>query len=234
MVGTEEEQGSEAAFDLRWCRDSLCRVSGLYRRRPDGDLQYDGERPGSGWHAHGYFPRWLWLLLDGAAERVRVWKRRWLLAGTTRTCHSRPPDDPPRMRSCTLVVALVLWSWLAGEAGLHGCTPVLPDLGERPCSRTAQRWLARARPNALQIQQAVRSAVIERSEPRPVERLFPRGLPPPPGLLRRRWQDPPLVASLWRALALALHGASALLLPVTLLLAEARGRWEGAIDSPLP
>jgi len=198
----------------------------LYRRRVGGDLQYDGVRPGAGWHAHGYFTRMLWTLVDGEVVRRRLWKRRWLLTGTTRTQHSRPPDDVASVWSCTLVVVLKLWAWLDGAHGLlhRDRREASPSLEEHGSPRTTQRWLARASRLSEQTQHVVRRAVIERSEPRPVEQLFPRGLPPPEALRRRTWRDAPRVVEVWRALALLIFGAEKLETPIPIVLAEARRR----------
>jgi hypothetical protein len=203
---------------------SLFAVSGLYRVRCDGHLQYDGVRPDGGWVAHGYFSRLLWMLVNGRPVRRRLWKRRWLSPDGRRTCHSRPPEDIQSLRSCMLIVVLKLWALLDGSAGLHTSREVLPELEGHVSPRTTSRWLRRVLPRGLELQQAVRRAVIERCEPRPIERWFPTGLPPPQGLLCRRWRDPSAVTTLWRALALLLVGAIELSVPTALLLAEARGR----------
>jgi hypothetical protein len=205
-------------------RGSLFAVSGLYRVRGDGDLQYDGARPDEGWNAHGYFSRLLWMLVEGRLVQRRLWKRRWLSPDGGRTCHSRPPEDVPSLRSCALIVVLKLWALLDGTTGLHTSPEVLPALEGHVSPRTTSRWLRRALARALELQQAMRRAVIERCEPRPIERLFPAGLSPPQGLLCRRWRDPSAVATLWRALAILLAGAIELSVPSALLLAEARGR----------
>jgi hypothetical protein len=44
---------------------SLFVAGSVYTRRPDGDLCFNGERPGPRWHGHGYFPRRLWMLEEG-------------------------------------------------------------------------------------------------------------------------------------------------------------------------
>jgi hypothetical protein len=123
---------------------------------------------------------------------------------------------------------LKLWAWLTSDVGLCHYDEVSVGLKKHGSHRSVQRWLARALPHALKIQQHIREAIIERSEPRPMEQMFPRGLSPPEGLLRRRWQDPHAVVTLWRGLALLLGGASRLDVPTTVLLAEARGRWTAA------
>ena len=216
--------GALAAL-TRVVSDSLFVVSGVYGRRRGGALQYDGERPGPGWHAHGWFGRWLFVLEGGELRRVRLWKRRWRarrVAGGT--CHSRPPDDVPSVWSCSLIVLLTLWGWLDGPDGVERARGVVPGLEDHPSSRTARRWLERALPHALELQQRLRLAVVERSEPRPPEILFPSGLSPPAGLVRRRWQAPDAIEQLWRALALVFLGSAKLRVPASLLLAEARRR----------
>jgi hypothetical protein len=203
---------------------SLLAVSGLYRVRRNGDLQYDGVRPEGGWAAHGYFSRRLSMLDEGQWVRLLLWKRRWLSPDGAHTCHSRPPEEILSLGCCALIVVVKLWPWLNGEEGVHTSPEVVPEMEGRVHPRTVERWLHRMLPRALEIEQAIRRAVMERCEPRPVERLFPTGLSPPLGLLRRRWRDPPAVATLWRALAVLLVGAIELSVPASLLLAEARGR----------
>ena len=213
-------------------RDGLHVVSSAYRSRSDGSLQYDGVRPGPGWHAHGYFAVEMLVLAHGVVRRKVLHKRRWFEPDTKVTCHSRPPDDPVGARSSTLVVFLSLWAWLTSR-GLRSRMhePVFPDLDLAVSRRTVQRWLRRALLSASETQQAIRMAVIERSEPRPAERLFPQGLPPPRGLLRRHWKDPAPVSRLWRALVIAVAGSIQLRTPMSILLAEARGRWDDRSDS---
>ncbi len=207
-----------------WVSNSAFRVTMVYSRRSNGDLQFDGVRPEGGWHAHGYFAVLLWMVEQGQPRRMRVWKRRWLLVAEGRTVHSRPPDQLPYIRSCTLVIVLLLWSWLDSDRGVQTHRQVIPALEGLVSPRTAQRWLRRGLPHAMTIQQRIREAVIERSEPRPVEHLFPCGLSPPEGLRRRRWRDPAEVWKLWRGLALLMIATTGLNTPVAVLLAEARGR----------
>jgi hypothetical protein len=213
-----DEQIAEAS------QNSLALIGGGYVVGEDGGLEYRGERPGPGWHIHGWLERWLWVLVAGIPERRRLRKRRWLCVSTGGTCHSRPPDDWGATYFCWLFVVLKLWPWLNGTAGLHNATEVSHALDDRPCSRTVQRWLQRANRAALEIQQAIRSALIERCEPRPIEHLFPRGLSPPESLTRRRWREPESVATLHRALTMLFTGVVEFGIPTTVLLAEARGR----------
>ena len=205
-------------------RNSLAVLGGGYQRRSNGDLEYAGERPGPGWHVHGWFARQLTILIEGEVCSLTLWKRRWLDVARGATCHSRPADELGRTRFCGVIVVLKLWAWLSSNVGLCHYDEVSVGLERHGSRRSVQRWLARALPHALRIQQHIRGAIIERSEPRPVEQMFPRGLSPPDGLLRRRWQDPNAVVMLWRGLALLLGGASRFDVPTTVLLAEARGR----------
>lgn len=219
MAGTTLDEGSS-----RWCRDSVYALSGLYWRRPDGHWQYNGERPGSDWHSHGYFGRRLVVLRGGEGRRIIVYKQRWRQVGTTTTCHSRPPDDPRLLRYCTLIVVLRLWGWVRGAMGLHNREDLYPELESLGSDRTAQRWMRRALGQALEIEQAIRLAIIGKSEPRPMERLFEGGLSPPRELLCHHWQDNSATETLWRSLAMLLVAARKLGTHTSLLLAEARRR----------
>jgi len=204
---------------------SLFVAGGVYRRRANGDLQFDGVRPAGPWIAHGYFPRMLFMLRDGALVRLLLWKRRWLDPEAGVTCHSRPPDDLAQVWSCSLIVTLMLWAWLGGGEGAATAVQIVDSLEDHVSPRTVGRWFQRAVSRAVHLEQALRHAVIERSEPRPVEQLFPKGLSPPEKLLRRRWrQDRSELASLYRSLAFLFGGAIQLLVPIPCLLAEARGR----------
>ncbi len=213
-----DEQIAEA------CLDSLALLGGGYVIDDDGVLEYPGERPGAGWHIHGWLERWLWVISNGVLERRRLRKRRWFCVSTGATCHSRPPDNWGSTHFCWLLILLKLWPWLNGGAGLHNTAEVSHALDDHGCRRTLQRWLRRASSDALEIQQAIRRALIERCEPRPVEHLFPKGLSPPESLMRRRWRDPESVERLHRALVMLFAGAVELDIPTAVLLAEARGR----------
>ncbi len=203
----------------------------VYRVRRGGDLQFDGRRPGEGWHAHGYFRCFRWVFDRGRLVRLTVWKRRWRSA-EGRTTHSRPPDDLG-LRHCALVVFVELWMWLDGPVGLVRARCLGAPADRRPSTRTVQRWLRALLRASLDVQQRIRETIIERCEPRPAEHLFPGGLPPPESLLRRRWADRPGVEQLWRAIAMLLGGAIALEVAAPVLLAEARGRWRPETSQPL-
>ena len=217
------DEGVEAAL-LEMVANSLHVYGAGYVRRASGDLQYDGERPGEGWRAHGYFCRRLYVLVGLALVRVRIWKRRWLSPDGRTTCHSRPLDELGPIWSCSLVVLLTLWTWLDRGRGARRSKPIVDALEDHPSEMTKQRWLGRALPRAMELQQRIRLAAMERSEPRPLEYWFPGGLSPPEGLVRRRWQAPVAIQQLWRALALAFLGSALLRVPAPLLLAEARRR----------
>ena len=203
---------------------SLFCCTDIYRVRAGDVLQFNGERPGTDWHAHGYFSVRRWMLVQGTAVRKKIFKRRWFQPTEKRTCHSRPPDELIGIGVCTLVLALLLWAWLDGERGLLTSEPAFPDLDKCGSPRTVQRWFQKIVPDAMSIQQAVRLALLERCEPRPIEQLFPCGLPPPEGLKMRFRRGPPEVYELWRALALLIEGSTKIDVPTAVLLAEARGR----------
>lgn len=200
----------------------LSSASAVYEREADGRLVFRGVRPGDEWVRHGTFARMLFTLGSGELRRITVHKQRWLRRGTTETCHSRPPDDIASIWFCSLVVISALWDWLSADEGLHRHEPTIESLAERPSARTKQRWLERALPHADETATALRRAVIERSEPRPMESHIGGGLSPPED--RRRWADPRAVGVLRSGLSLLLEGAVALDVHVSLLLAEAHGR----------
>jgi hypothetical protein len=215
-------------------RDSLFVITGLFRRSPDGALWFTGDRPGGGWHAHGWCQKTLVVLEAGRPRPVLLHKRRWLLVGTTTTCHSRPPDDPQMVRFCTLIVVLRIWAWISSAGGLFKHRELFEELDEGcGCDRTLQRWTARAMGSALDVQQAIRAAILElrRSEPRPEEDWFRGGLSPPSAVTSRRWCWPTSHQALWRAFAMLFVGAKELGIPIATLLAEARRRWHPQNDS---
>jgi len=207
--------------ERRW--ESLFLQGAGYRRRGK-DLQFDGKRPGPEWVAHGYFPRSMRVMGEGGLQRIRLWKRRWLHKQTGRTCHSRPPDEMGRLTVCSLTFALLVFAWLAASGGAAQHEAAAPSLEQATSRRTLQRWVQRTAARAMESQQAIRLAIIERSEPRPLERLFAGGLSPPERLEKRPWRDPPAVKILWRGLAMLLSAAGTLNVPPSILLAEARGR----------
>ena len=194
-----------------------------------GIWRWEGPRPGAGWHRHDWRPvRVLVLDRHGLSSRTLL-RRRWLRFGTTETRLDRSPDEVGELRATVLVVLAALWSWLASGKGLHAHDARVPALAETPARRTLQRWLGRLAPNGVALQQALRTAVIERFEPQPVEMLFPGGLSPPGAVRCRRWKDPAAVYSLATALAFLFEGAVALAAPIPVLLAEAHRRLDGPL-----
>lgn len=156
-------------------------------------------------------------------------RRRWRLAGSTTTRQDRAPDEVGGVRVVLLVVALKLAAWLLSGAGLHVYDERLPTLEGVGSRRTVQRWLHRLVPDAGRVEGALRTAVIERSEPQPIERLFPGGLSPPVVIRRRRWKDPEAVYRLATGLVFLVDGALALATSATVLLAEALKRLDGPL-----
>jgi hypothetical protein len=108
--------------------------------------------------------------------------------------------------------------------GLHVYQESQPALEEAGSRRTVQRWLHRLLPDAAQVQGALRTAVIERSEPQPVERLFPGGVSPPVAIRCRRWKDPEAVYRLATGLVFLVEGAVARSISATVLLAAGPSR----------
>jgi hypothetical protein len=208
---------------------SLSAAAGTYLRRAGGGFVFFGHRPQQGrWHGHGYFPRTIWVLRGNMPVQITIWKHRWRMVGTSATCHSRPDEEAPSAGACLLIVVLIIFSWLDSGRGLsHSARREPIDGIEETCAsrRTVQRWFHKLLLQAMTIQQAIRRAVVERCEPRPVEIVFQGGLSPPEGLRRRGWKDPSPAETLWRALAILFRGALALDVTAAHLLAEARGRW---------
>jgi hypothetical protein len=234
-TSAEERYSGVIPFKVR---DSLYYLAGIYgggiyKRLSNGDLRYEGERPGPGWHGHGYFAKRLEMLDGGKPRTHRVWKHRWRLSGTNRTCHSRPPEDLVMVGFCTLIVFLRIYACLSSPRGFHNRGEVFEDLSGCGTDRTVQRWLARAMRNAVEIQQAIGAAAREIREPRPGEDLFEGGLSPPDYFYCRQWQNPLAVEALLRAVVMLLVATKELDTNASLLLAEARRRCQKP-EKPFP
>jgi len=199
-----------------------------YVRVSDDVYAWIGERPGPGWHVHG------WTAVNpviatgnGVTRRIKLLKRRGLNTepdASPRTIHDRPADDLG-VRFDALIVAAALWCWLDGLRGVHTFETPFHD---GPAPRTILRWHRRARENALDTQHAIRAVLVERCEPRPVEQLFPGGVSPPGCLLRHGWRDLGRTSTLCQGLTMLFRGAEKLApkvwIPTPALLAEARGK----------
>ena len=211
-----------------WVCDSLFVAAGVYTALGDGVLVYTGARPGANWHGHGYFPKMLTMMKSGKPRKVKLFKHRWKDTITGGTVHDRPPDDPLLVRFCSLIVFLRVWAVISSEQGFHNREEVFEEL-ESGCGsdRTVQRWTARCLDNAILIQQAIRLAIIEEVEPRPVESLFLGGLSPPHVVAQRRWKSPQKHKTLYRGYAMLLVTAKKLATHASYLLAGARRRWKG-------
>jgi len=208
-----------------WVRDSIFALGGIYSPNEQGVLVYTGSRPGPEWHGHGYFAKWLTMLVSGRATKVCVYKHRWIHTETGKTIHSRPPDDPVLVRFCTLIVVLRIWAWVSSSVGFYKRKEVFEGL-ETGCGsdRTVQRWTRRAVASGVAIQQAIRLSLIEESEPRPVERLFDGGLSPPDAVMNRRWKSSKTLSHLYLGYAMLLVASSKLAKHASYLLAGARRR----------
>lgn len=133
------------------------------------------------------------------------------------------------MQVTLLVVLLKLCGWLLSEDGLLGYAERATGLEKVGSKRSLLRWFHRLLPDAARVQGALRTAAVERSEPQPIERLFPGGLSPPAAIRRRRWKEPEATYRFALGLAFLAEGADALLTSATVLLAEA----QKGLDGPL-
>ncbi|GDX81621.1 hypothetical protein LBMAG42_34320 [Deltaproteobacteria bacterium] len=194
---------------------------GVYTKGPGATLRFEGPRPGPGWHRHDWRPRHLPVVDAAGVHHVVIDRRRWRLHGTTTTRLDHAPDEVVFAHSTLVVVFLALCAWLLSADGLHRHASHPASLEGVACLRTVHRWLHRLLPDAARVQEALRTAVVERSEPQPVERLFPGGLSPPVAVRRRRWKDPEATYRLVTGLAFLALGADALTTSATTLLAEA-------------
>ena len=212
-----------------WVRDSLFALGGVYTPKGNGEFVFQGSCPGKQWHGHGYFPKWLTMLVSGVPTKVRVYKHRWIHIETGKTMHSRPPDDPVMVRFCSLIVMLRIWGWVSSGVGFHNRTEMFEGL-ESDCGtdRTVQRWTREAMLNGIGVQQAIRLAIIEVREPRPVEKLFDGGLSPPDAVTKRRWKSSQKPNELYRGYAMLLVAARELAQHASYLLAGARRRMPNA------
>ena len=142
------------------------------------------ERPGEGWHAHGFTSKTLLVLRGPELVPILLKKQRWLHVATGTTRHDRPFYDRPGGRFGFDVVILALAVWLVGAVGLHRADWPWDD--DKPARRTVQRWAARLAPHALDWLQTARQRFIDHVAPRPLEELLPAGgIPPPEGARSR-------------------------------------------------
>ena len=160
------------------------------------------------YHAHGSFLRWFVTLVGRKIERVRLRKPRFKCLSCTHTFSVHPPEGLPYKRTCNFLIVVFLWSYLAGTAGMHRALPA--EFSEEVSPRTVSRYLKSAKAKAVETQQFIREALMERTEPRPIEEIFFGGPHPPESLLKRQRAEPEKASTLWRALAMLLNGAKAL------------------------
>ncbi len=202
-------------------------ISGdIYRR---GEVYvYQGEAPeecprcGSQrgrYHSHGGFLRWLKTFVNDRIERIRLRKPRYLCLSCHQTFSLDPPEILPYKRYSSFLIVLCLWSYLVSMAGMHHCLP--GEVSEDISVRTVARHLSLAKALAVETQQAIREVLIRKTEPRPVEELFPGGLDPPESLRRKQSTEPDTASTLWRALYMLRQGAQALPIDPRALLAWA-------------
>ena len=178
-----------------------------------------GSRRGR-YHSHGGFLRWLRTFVDGRIDRIRLRKPRYLCLTCHQTFSLDPPEVLPYKRYSSFLIVLCLWSYLVSMAGMHHCLP--GAVSEDISARTVVRHLSLAKALAVETQQAIREVLIRKTEPRPVEDLFPGGLDPPESLRRKQSKEPDTAGMLWRALSMLRQGAQALSIDPRTLLAWAQ------------
>ena len=193
----------------------------VYHAPPPDQCPVCGSQAGR-YHAHGGFHRWFTTYVGKVIKKIRLRKPRWKCLSCNHTFSLHPPQGIEYKSVCNFVVVLLLWNYLAGGAGLHNCIP--GEMAEVRSVRTLARYLKAAKAAAMGTQQFIREVLIEKTEPRPVEDLFPGGLDPPESLLRKQRNDPTRAITLWRGLSMLYHGAKALILDPRTLLAWARKR----------
>lgn len=150
-------------------------------------------------HGHGCFARRLITVFRGRLVRIKLWKQRWRCRECLKTWHSRPPDEVPRIKACTLTVLIILYAAL-WFAGLYWFLGVPADASLCVDDRTVARWRQRALMKAAQTEEAIRKAVEKRNELVPEILKVGSGLSPPDHLLRRPWSSLPQATGLWRGI----------------------------------
>ena len=150
------------------------------------------------YHSHGGFLRWLRTFVDGRIKRIRLRKPRFLCLACQKTFSLHPPEVLPYKRYSSFLIVLCLWSYLVSMAGMHHCLP--GAVSEDISTRTVVRHLSSAKALAVETQQAIREVLIRKTEPRPVEDLFPGGVDPPRMLQKKQQHEPEKAGTLWRAL----------------------------------
>jgi hypothetical protein len=186
---------------------------------------FEGERPGQGWHAHGWTSKRLWVVHLDRLVRLTLHKRRWRQFETGITCHSRPSWDVPHSPYGLDVVFYVLGAWLLAVRGLHHIAwPWSQQHPERPARRTAQRMLYRLAPHADRWLLGLRLVLTDIVAPRPLEKILPTGgIPPPKGcthITQRSASAGKLVGAVW----IADCGVQSLCISMRRLLGVARRR----------
>ena len=210
---------------LIFTSDLFFRHQGAYSCAPQRPMICDKCYSDSGsFHAHGRYKRWLKTMKNWVLTRVRVWKHRWLCLCCGRTMNTGPPDVLPYVPLCTLVIIIVLWSYLDGKRGLRNCIP--GQLSDDITARSVARYLKRAKRASMKTQQAIREVLMEIEQPRPWEECFFSGLSPPQSLIGRHHHDPSQAVTLWRALAMLLGGSEILSASPAPLMARAREKAE--------
>jgi hypothetical protein len=113
-----------------------------------------------------------------------VHQQRWLEVAAGRTVKDDPAGEVSWSHYELTVVLQAVLTWMSSARGLHHIAWRWD--GDRPSTRSVQRWLARLLTEALAWQVAIRGALADRLAPSTPEEMFPAGLPPPGTLARWR------------------------------------------------
>lgn len=172
-------------------------------------------------HAHGFLERLFITVRLGQVVRIRLKKQRWRCCRCGSTSHSRPPDELPRVKACTLCVVVFLHAVLV-FAGLGWSMGLPAQCGDLISPRTVVRWRQRALALAAATEEAIRKAVEKRAGLELEKSHLGRGLSPPEWLLRRPWHEPGKVSGLWRGLQFLVTAHQTLSVRCADILAQAR------------
>ena len=167
------------------------------------------------------------MFTDGRLVRVQLRKQRWLDTATGRTRHSRPAWEEAWTTFGLGGVMAVLHAWVFASKGLHQVE--WPWRTERPSRRTAQRWLARLRPQGQAWLVAIRRALIDLLSPRPLDEIVPvEGIPPPGQGAQQQESDSQPDGHLFQGIWLLDELAQQQSIEIRTVLAEAKARWPGS------
>lgn len=195
---------------------SFFRHKGAYAFVPSPPIVCDKCSIRSGlFRAHGRFKRSLVTLRNSVLISVKIWKYRWLCLNCRCTMSTGPADTLPHIGNCTLVIVVLLWTYLEGDTGLQHS--IFPDMTGSAEPRTLARYLKRARHGRADTQRAITTELTKTEESRQRFKRLIRKLTPP-DKLGKRFRNPEAMNDLWCTLALLLNSADGLSIDPCLLM----------------